>query len=88
MTSRWMRALLLAVLVLPLFAGAWALADQPFRQSFTRCAPGKCGPTDVCGTTSQVPKECAVGKDGPRFAATFACCCCTEDSQGRWFFGE
>jgi hypothetical protein len=88
MTRKWVRAILLTALVLPLYAGIWALAAQPFRQSVTRCNPGRCGTADVCGTANQVPYLCAESKDGPRFVATYACCCCTEDSKGRWFFGE
>ena len=88
MRAPWKRVSLVVATLAVLVVGGQALGTQPFRASRTRCSPGGCGPTDICGTTNQVPKLCGETKNGPFFGATYACCCCTADSKGRWFFGE
>lgn len=86
--SSWKRFAIVAGLVGVLAAGAHAYGTQPFRASKTKCSPGGCRPTQICGQTNEVQKLCGESKNGPFFAATYSCCCCTEDSKGRWFFGE
>jgi len=88
MNISWKRVGIVAGVVVVLVAGAPSYGDRPFKPSVTKCSPGGCGPENVCGQINEVPKTCGESKDGPFFGATYSCCCCTEDSHGRWFFGE
>ena len=89
MRISWKRVGFVLAIVAVIVVGAKTFADQPFKQSVVKCNPNQCRPEDTCPTASQVPKLCCETKDdGPCFAATFNCCCCTPESKGRWFYGE
>ena len=88
MRISWKRMGLVAGVIVVAIAGGRALGTQPYKQYVVKCNPNQCGTEQVCGNSSEVPKLCGETKDGPFFPATFSCCCCTEASKGRWFFGE
>ena len=88
MRVSWKRIGMVIGVATVLAFGLRAYGTQPYKQQVEKCNPNKCGPEDFCGTTQQVPKRCGETRDGPFFEATYACCCCTPESKGRWFFGE
>lgn len=88
MRISWKRVGIIAGVVVVLVAGERTSGTQPYKQSIVKCNPNACTPAQICGQTTETPKTCGESRNGPYFGSTFSCCCCTESSKGRWFFGE
>jgi hypothetical protein len=90
MKISWKRLGVLAGVVAVLVASQPSIGDPPFKQFVVKCNPNgsQCHDSPPCGQENETPKLCGETKDGPFFSSTFTCCCCTEESKGRYFFGE
>ena len=90
MKISWKRLGVLAGVLAVLVASQPSIGDPPFKQSVVKCNPNgsQCHDRPPCGQENETPKLCGETKDGPFFSSTFTCCCCTEESRGRYFFGE
>jgi len=87
MKNSSIRLIVVAGVLFALVAGTWALGGWGPRPkpNIIKCPQPAC--TDPCDT-SQTVMVCSDGRNGKTWPSTYACCCCNEDSQNRFFHGE
>ena len=84
MRISWKQVGIVAALIVVMVAAQPTAAKKP--KDISRC-PGHCEANQICGQSNEVPKMCGPSKNGPWYASTYSCCCCTENSDGNWFYG-